>query len=356
VSAQPATSAPVEPRSSDLVPALLDEYGLRAKQRLADYLRGQGTGHLAYLYDLLRDYPSRGGRSLRPTLCIAAAKAFGASCDEALNSAVALELLHNAFLIHDDVEDLSEQRRGRLTMHELHGVPLAVNAGDAMTVLSLRPLLDNRATLGTYTALRILEEAELMGREAVEGQALELGWRRENAVDLDEADYLRMVLKKTCSYTTIFPIRVGAIIAGRDEGGLARLSQFSFFLGAAFQIQDDLLNLVGNPKTYGKETAGDIWEGKRTLMLIHLLLNAERNEQVWLRSLLGSPRGSITADDVAKVRGLMDRYGSIEYGRAFAHACSGAALHEFSVAFADVPPSRDRDFIERLCTWVIERS
>jgi geranylgeranyl diphosphate synthase type II len=343
-------------RGDDLVPALLDEYGLRAKQRLAEVLRGQGSGHLAYHYDLLRDYPSRGGRSLRPTLCMAAAKAFGGSLDDALNSAVALEILHNAFLIHDDVEDLSERRRGRPTLHELHGVPVAVNAGDAMTVLSLRPLLDNRRTLGAHTALRVLEEAERMGREAVEGQALELGWRRENAVDLDEADYLRMVLKKTCSYTTIFPVRVGAIVAGRDDDGLDRLSQFSFFLGAAFQIQDDLLNLVGDPKDYGKETAGDLWEGKRTLMLIHLLGRVGAGERAWLRALLGSPRAAITADDVARVRRLMEDHGSLEHGRAFAHACAGAALHEFSVAFAGVPPSRDRDFIERLCTWVIDRS
>ena len=344
---------------ADLVPSILDQYGVRAKQRLGEYLRGQagGGGHLAYLYDHLRDYPSRGGRSLRPSLCIAAAKAFGGSLEDALDSAVALEILHNAFLIHDDVEDLSEQRRGRPTLHQLHGVPLAVNAGDAMTVLSLRPLLDNGRTLGPRTALRVLEEAERMARDAVEGQAMELGWRRENAVDLDEADYLRMVLKKTCSYTTIFPMRVGAIVAGRDEGPvLDRLSQFSFFLGAAFQIQDDLLNLVGDPADYGKETAGDLWEGKRTLMLIHLLGRVEAPERAWLRAIMGAARAAITGEDVARIRRLMDRHGSIEYGRAFAHACAGAALHEFSLAFAGVRSSRDRDFIERLCTWVIERA
>jgi geranylgeranyl diphosphate synthase, type II len=346
-------TAPHSP--TDLVPALLDEYGLHAKHRLREYLQSEGSGHLAYLYDLLRDYPSRGGRSLRPTLCIAAAKAFGATLSEALNSAVALELLHNAFLIHDDVEDLSEQRRGRPTMHELHGVPLAVNAGDAMTVLSLRPLLDNRRLLGSYSAFRVFEEAQNMAREAVEGQALELGWRRDNAVDLDESDYLRMVLKKTCSYTTIFPIRVGAIVAGRDESELAGLSRFGFFLGAAFQIQDDLLNLVGDPDRYGKEIGGDIWEGKRTLMLIHLLGATSKEEQSWLTDLLDSPRTRISPSDVARARGLMDRHGSIEYGRAFAHACAGAALHEFSCSFANVPSSRDRDFIESLCTWVISR-
>ncbi len=343
-------------RDSKLVPSLLDEYGLRAKRRLAEYLRVSGHGDVVQLYDLMRDYPSRGGRSLRPTLCIASAKAFGGSLDDALNSAVALEILHNAFLIHDDIEDLSTERRGRPTMHELHGVPLAVNAGDAMTVLSLRPLLENCRMLGAHAAVRVLEEAERMAREAVEGQAIELAWRRENTIALDEADYLRMVLKKTCSYTTIFPMRVGAIVAGHDGDLLDQLSRFSFFLGAAFQIQDDLLNLIGNPKTYGKETAGDLWEGKRTLMIIHLLGCLDRRERAWLQSFLGAPRASVREEDVAQTLAMMSHHGSLEYARAFAHACAGAALHEFSVAFASVPPSRDREFIERLCTWVIERA
>jgi geranylgeranyl diphosphate synthase type II len=337
------------------VPEILDEYGRLTRRRLAHYLQNDRSGHLAYLWDLLRDYPSRGGRALRPALCVASARAFGGAIEDALNSAVAIEILHNAFLIHDDIEDLSEQRRGRPTMHELHGVPLAVNVGDAMTVLSLRPLLDNCGTLGALTALRVLEEAQTMGREAVEGQALELGWRRENAIDLDESDYLRMVLKKTCSYTTMFPMRVGAIVAGWDAA-LERLSQFAFFLGAAFQIQDDLLNLIGDPVRYGKEMAGDLWEGKRTLMLIHLLGQLGEADRSWLRALLALPRAAISAADVARVQRLMDVHGSIEYGRAMAHACAGAALHEFSVVFADVPPSRDRDFIQRLCTWVIERA
>jgi geranylgeranyl diphosphate synthase type II len=344
------------PRDPDLVPTLLAKYGARVKDRLAGYLRGQRTGHVAYLYDLLRDYPSRGGRALRPSLCIASARAFGGAEDDALNSAVALEILHNAFLIHDDIEDLSEQRRGRPTLHAIHGVPLAVNAGDAMTVLGLSPLLDNCSSLGMQTAFRVLQEADTMCRDAVEGQALELGWRRENAVDLDESDYLRMVLKKTCSYTTIFPLRVGAIVARSASADLDQLSRFGFFLGAAFQIQDDLLNLVGDARSYGKELAGDLWEGKRTLMLIHLLAHAAPDERSWLRAFLASPRHALTAGDVGRVQALMDRHGSIEYGRAIAHACAGAAVHEFSAAFAGVKPGRDRDFVEQLCTWVLRRS
>src|SRR5437016_12230985 len=186
--------------ASSLVPAMLREYGDVTRVALCDYLRPREPRR--HLYSLVADYPRRGGRMLRPSLCIATARAFGAKLEDAVRSAVALELLHNAFLVHDDVEDDSDVRRGRPTLHTLHGVPLAVNVGDALALLGLRALMDNRLRLGPWLTMRILEEAERMARETVEGQAVELGWRRDNATELTDADYLQMVLKKTCWYTT----------------------------------------------------------------------------------------------------------------------------------------------------------
>jgi geranylgeranyl diphosphate synthase type II len=238
----------------------------------------------------------------------------------------------------------------------IHGVPIAVNVGDALTVLSLRPLVENRAKLGTRVALRILEETERMARESVEGQAIELGWRRDNAVDLSEADYLRMVLKKTCWYTTIYPCRVGALIGTRDGVELDRYVRFGFFLGAAFQIQDDVLNLVGDQVLYGKELGGDIAEGKRTIMLIHCLQAASPEERVELRRILGRERGQRTLSDGRWVRERMDYYGCIEHARELAHGLAGAAMHEFAVAYGGLPESRDKRFMESLATWVLERA
>ena len=96
-----------------------------------------------------------------------------------MNTAVAIELLHNAFLVHDDVEDESDARRGRPTLNALHGSPAAVNAGDALISLGLRALLDNAERLGLPLTLRVLVDAEQMVRETIEGQAIELGWRAE---------------------------------------------------------------------------------------------------------------------------------------------------------------------------------
>lgn len=321
---------------------------------LCDYLRPREPRR--HLYGLVADYPRRGGRMLRPSLCIATARAFGAAAEDAVRSATALELLHNAFLVHDDVEDDSDERRGRPTLHALHGVPVAVNVGDALALLGLRALIDNRQALGSSLTLRILEEAERMARESIEGQAMELGWRRDNAITLSEADYLDMVLKKTCWYTTIFPSRVGALIGTRNDGNLDRFIRFGFFLGAAFQIQDDLLNLAGDPVRYGKELDGDIWEGKRTLMLIHLLREATSGERARLAAFLAQPRRQRQPADVAWIRERMDARGCLEHAQQVAHALAGAALHEFSLAYAGLPASRDKQFIEAVITWVLERT
>jgi geranylgeranyl diphosphate synthase type II len=264
--------------------------------------------------------------------------------------------MHNAFLVHDDVEDESEERRGRPALHVMHGVPVAVNVGDALAVLSLRPLIQNHARLGIRISFRILEEAERMARESVEGQAIELGWRRDNRLDLGEEDYLLMILKKTCWYTTIYPCRVGALIATRDRIDLGRFVRFGFFLGAAFQIQDDLLNLTGDHARYGKELDGDIAEGKRTLMLIHVLQRADPDQRRRLHQLLAGERAQRRPADIAWIRQLMDQYGSIDCARQIAHGLAGAAQHEFEQAFAGAPPSRDRLFLQSLAAWVLARA
>jgi geranylgeranyl diphosphate synthase type II len=339
---------------AELVPAMLKEYGDVTRVTLCDYLGPREPQR--HLYSLVADYPRRGGRMLRPSLCIATARAFGASLDAAVHSAVALELLHNAFLVHDDVEDDSDERRGRPTLHSLHGVPVAVNVGDALTLLGVRALIDNRKRLGPRLTLRILEEAERMARETIEGQAVELGWRRDNALNLSEADYLEMVLKKTCWYTTIYPSRVGALIGTRAEPQLDRFIRFGFFLGAAFQIQDDRLNLVGNPERYGKELNGDIWEGKRTLMLIHLLGAVTGDQRARLAEFLAESRRERRSADVFWIRERMDSHGSLDYAQQVAHGLAGAALHEFTSTYAGLPDSRDKQFIARLATWVLERS
>jgi geranylgeranyl diphosphate synthase type II len=210
--------------------------------------------------------------------------------------------------------------------------------------------------LGSELTVTVLQETERMGRESTEGQAIELGWRRDNLLALTDADYFHMVLKKTCWYTTIHPIRLGALIGTRDGRHLDRFVRFGFFLGAAFQIQDDLLNLDGDEARYGKEIGGDLLEGKRTLMLIRLLRCMEGAERARLAEFLALPRTARTSGEVGWIRERMEAYACLDWARQIAHAFAGAAQHEFEELFGAVPDSRDRRFIEALPRWVLERS
>lgn len=335
------------------VNAVLDRYRLLTLDAMLAHLPSKEPR--AYLYDLLAAYPLRPGKGLRPALCIATCRAFGGRTEAVLRSAVAIELFHNAFLIHDDVEDGSEHRRGSPTLHAEHGVPIAVNAGDALNVLSISLLMGNLDQIGPRLTWRVFTEIEHMVRESVEGQALELGWVRDNVIDLTTADYLRMTLKKTCWYTCIHPLRIGALVGSGGTADLDAFNRLGYYMGAAFQIQDDILNLVGDVQRYGKEIDGDIWEGKRTLMLLHAYETADARDKDRLQRLLATPRSQRTADQIAWARALMDRQGSIDAAREIAAHLAAAALREFTACYEGLPDSEHRRFIGDVVLYMIER-
>jgi geranylgeranyl diphosphate synthase, type II len=308
-----------------------------------------------YLYDLISGQLSHVGKGLRPALCIATCRAFGGSMERALPSAVSIELLHNAFLVHDDIEDGSLYRRNRATLYVEQGVPIALNVGDAMNAISIGSLTENIPILGADLAYRIFHEAQHLVLQSVEGQALELGWTRDNIFELTEDDYLRLVLKKTCWYTCIHPCRIGALIGTAGAIDADRFNLFGFLLGAAFQIQDDILNLVGDETQYGKEILGDIWEGKRTLMLVHALRQSTAGEREQLWRIFSVSRGQRTERDVEWVFRLFEHYASIDFARATLRQVVQAALDEFDVAYRDAERSVDRDFIRELIPFLGDR-
>jgi geranylgeranyl diphosphate synthase, type II len=308
-----------------------------------------------YLYDLIGSQLSRSGKGLRPALCLATCRAFGGSLEQALPSAVSVELLHNAFLVHDDIEDGSLYRRNEATLYVEQGIPIAVNVGDAMHALAIASLIENIPVLGADLAYRIFHEAQHLVLQSVEGQALELGWTRDNVVEVTEDDYLRMVLKKTCWYTSIHPCRIGALIGTAGDIDPDRFNLFGFLLGAAFQIQDDVLNLVGDEARYGKEILGDIWEGKRTLMLVHALRHCTAEEREYLRRVLSLGREERTEHDVRWVFQLFVRYGSVDAARLQLRHVVRAAQSEFEVAYRDATRQAERDFIRELVPFLGDR-
>jgi geranylgeranyl diphosphate synthase, type II len=347
--------------NSQLVDRILAEARRSVMAELERILAERRRTGYGPLYDMLADYPFREGKGLRPAICLASCRAVGGRTEQALLSATALELFHNAFLVHDDVEDGSEFRRGKPTMLQLRGASISINVGDATNVLAMEPLLGNARRIGVRKALLVLREVERMARESTEGQAIELGWIADDRFELTDQDYIRMAYKKTCWYTVVAPMRIG-VICGSSPGPLApleadltKLVELGFLAGIAFQIHDDLLNLEGDVDLYGKESAGDLWEGKRTIMLLHFLRSALVSERERAITILKSPRRNKNADDIRWLWEAMTEAGSLRYGRKLAIEYSEQALNcEQKLSF--LPENDDRCFLREMLRYVIVRA
>ncbi|WP_024804521.1 polyprenyl synthetase family protein [Nocardia sp. BMG51109] len=310
----------------------------------------------AALYDLVRSYPTRQGKGLRPTLTIAACAAFGGRPDDAVRTAAALELFHNGFLVHDDIADESTHRRGKPTLHEKYGIGLAVNAGDGLNLLAIDGILSNLDTLGLARALGLIHETLHMCRETVEGQAIELDWIRRNAVPRTDRAYYHMSTKKTGWYTCISPCRLGAVCAGETAPGrLDALNEAFRWIGIAFQIQDDVLNLVGEQELYGKEALGDLLEGKRTVMLIHLMRVASARDLVWLRRSLARKRTDKSQDEAERILLAMRRYGSIDYALDVADRLARRGITRFENDLGFLPESEGKGVLRQIANYVTTR-
>jgi len=383
---------------------VLSEYLEESRQMVLEEIRRimpgdrQDTGGL---YQLMLNYPLRYGKALRPALAIAVCRANGGSLAAILPTAAVLELYHNAFLIHDDIEDQSYVRRAEATLSRLHGVPTAINVGDAMLATTMQPLLDNIERIGLGKTLKILRLVARMARETAEGQMIELHWISHGAWNHVDSDYTRLVHKKTSWYSFIAPVMVGAIVAGLGDRVVERVGRQFIPLGVAFQIQDDILNLVANKSEYSKDLWGDLWEGKHTLVLIHALRTASPAERNRALEVLGKPHptslssanrarldgfilmdklvasGSMTAEaraelakawsqrteleqvkteaDVNFLRELVFQHGSIDYARKVAWRYIARFKKETCQMLERLPPSIHRLFLTDLAEFTINR-
>ena len=262
-------------------------------------------------YRAVLDYPLREAKGLRPAIAIAMCRALGGGFAEILPTAAVFELLHNAFLVHDDVEDGSELRRHAPTLAAQLGVPIAVHTGDTMLSLALEPLLDNMRLLDLGRAIRLLELIAQVMRRTAEGQALELTWIAEQRWDISPDEYVGMVTHKTAWYTFAGPSVAGAIVAEAPAALIDEVTGFALDLGVAFQIRDDILNLSAGPAATGKEGWGDLWEGKRTLVLALFFARATPAEAAFARAVLGKRRPGAGPDpgDTAQLDRAIERVG-----------------------------------------------
>lgn len=315
--------------------------------------KGHNVPEIDLLYEMMRDYPSRPSKCLRPSLCILTCESFGGKREDVMVSAAAIEIFQNWILIHDDIEDQSVYRRGSPALQKLHGLPLAINAGDALHAKMWGLLAKNHDVLGPDVAHLVMQEFVRMIDETTEGQHLELGWIERDRWNITEADYFLMVTKKTSWYTCVSPCRLGDLVATKKPLARNDCVQFGVDLGIGFQIRDDILNLTADAK-YGKEIGGDIVEGKRTLVLIHLMENADQKDKETITSIMKKGRTK-SRGDVQKVLSLMKKYSSIVYAKKKAEEFSQSALNQFDQIFGHLPSSTSRRQLRSLVEFMVAR-
>ena len=266
------------------------------------------------LYRMLRDYPSRPAKGMRALMCVSACKGFGGREEDVLLTAACIEIFQHWVLIHDDIEDGSEMRRGSPALHRKYDWTLALNAGDALHAIMWGVLLRNRTRLSDEVTLAVMDEFFTMVSKTTEGQHIELGWVVGNRWDLTEEDYFAMCVSKTSWYTVIGPLRIGGVVGGADNSSLKTMVHAGEKLGVGFQIHDDILNLSGDQSKYGKEIGDDILEGKRTLILIRLLSQCTVAEKQRLQSIFKLPR-THRAKEAGSIMDLIQKYEAIDYAR-----------------------------------------
>ena len=283
---------------------------------------------LAEYAHLLRDYPQRGGKMLRGMLLVYSGLAYGAKLEQALPIAAALELFQNWALIHDDIEDASEERRGKPALHKLYGMPLALNAGDALHARMWAMLI------GAKVPYAVLGEFVKLVELTAQGQHLEMSWMESQRLDLVEADYLEMVGQKAAYYTAVAPLRLGALAVGAQPPPVYETAGMK--LGIGFQIMDDVLNLNGDPAKYGKEIGGDLWEGKRTLILLHFLQN-NPHDFSRAEALLRIPREQKPAEEVNWLHQRLLESGALDYAQKYAEQLLSEGLELLEPALQQAP-------------------
>jgi len=331
----------------------------QVSDRIVDFLpTTHSSSEIEKFYRMMLDYPTRVGKRIRPALCLLMCQTWGEESKKALDTAVALELLQSWLLIHDDIEDSSILRRGVPCLHQEYGIPLAINVGDGLHCKMWEMLIHNQANLGYELTFQILSEFIELSNRVVEGQHIELSWVANNTWDQTEQDYWQMCVQKTAWYTCITPCRLGALIGGATLSELDAFVEIGMNLGVAFQIQDDVLNLIGQESVYGKEIGGDIEEGKRTLILIHLFNNCTRTESQDLTQIMGKPREDKTKEDIQHVLDLMKHYDSINYAKQRAKSLADQAKQGFQKQFAHLnsPTALTaKSVFDNLIRFIIER-
>lgn len=306
-------------------------------------------------YNLVKEYPQRRGKYLRPSLLLLTCEAMGGSQKKALKLAAAMQISEDWLLIHDDLEDSSEERRGKLTLHRQYSAELAINAGDSLHVLMWKMVFDGTALFNKEIGAKLVNEFFQILTRTTLGQSVEIKWTQENKVNLTDNDWFFIADGKTAYYTIAGPMRLGAIIAGATDQQLEFLFRFGTNLGRCFQIVDDILDVTSDFNGLKKQRGNDIYEGKRTLILIHLFRKASGSDLKKLKAVFNKKREDRDEHDVSLVINLMGKYGSIEYARDVADGFARLAREIFDQKLRFLRYEPSRTYIEHGIDFILNR-
>lgn len=285
-----------------------------------------------------------GGKKFRPALTVLSCQAVGGSTEKALKAAAALELVHTFSLIHDDIMDNDDTRRGKPAVHKVWGEPLAILAGDTLFAKAYETIIrtadENISYERVIDALRVLVDACI---KICEGQALDMAF--EDTFNVTKDEYMNMIYKKTAALINA-ATTAGAIIGGATSIQIEALRTYGKNVGLAFQIQDDYIDLTGD-ESIGKPVGSDLVEGKKTLMVVYALEKASKEDHDRLIELLEANDESI----IDEAMEILNKYDAINYARMVAYDCVIEAKSSLSV----IPDSDAKEALFKLADFVYSR-
>ena len=290
-----------------------------AKQNNNDSLHQMLSYHLGWTNS--QKGASSQGKRIRPLILLLSTETSGGNWQDAVAAAAAVELIHNFSLIHDDIEDESEVRRGRKTVWKLHGLPIAINAGDALYSLSflcMGELVKRNSFEISYQAFNLLSEACLA---ITKGQHLDISFEKLGQVSVPE--YMEMIEGKTASLLAMSS-KLGALIAGSDPNTQELYFDIGKNLGLAFQVYDDILGIWGKPEETGKSTATDLITRKKSLPILYGLSNNGIFRQMW--------EAEISEKNVTLLADQLRQEGAYDYAQQKAEEFTSAAINAFELA------------------------
>ncbi|MCH5241609.1 MAG: polyprenyl synthetase family protein [Muribaculaceae bacterium] len=295
-------------------------------------------GKLESLYSPIKYALSAGGKRIRPVLTLMTADAFGDKAEMAIIPALGLETFHNFTLLHDDVMDKSELRRGRLTVHKKYDENTAILSGDTMLTLASQFISEvNDSILRS-----VLDSFNSMAIKVYEGQQLDMDFEKQSQIKLD--DYIEMIQCKTGSLIGTCA-KIGAIIGGASQSDVQKMYEFGMMTGVAFQIQDDWLDTFGDSSTFGKNIGGDINNEKKTYLYVSALQSDTQTAEA-LRDAFKIPAGELRVKAVTR---LYEKLGIAESSKKAVNHYSSLALKALnSTDLSDEKKEVFRKFAEKL--------